>query len=394
MRLENNLYIFLFFIFFSLIFHPSLAQKSRPQLEKEKQEAVKKIQEAEKILAETEVQKQASLGQLNALNQLITTRKSLIGSIKKELRLLNGEINELDEIQRAMEKDLDNLKKEYALMLYTSSKSSVRYNKLVLLFSAGSFNQFFKRLKYLEQYGEARTTQVKQIELVKNELIAQKDQVEAKRTEKKQLLRDEIKENNNLLSLQKKQQGLLSSLNNKESELKRELAQQRKAAKRLDKLIADVVKKQMAAPAKVVASGAITSKSFEGTKSKMSWPVSGFISHKFGRQKHQTLKGIVVNNNGIDIQTKENEKVRSVFDGQVAIVSLVPGIGTAVIIKHGEYFTVYSKMKNVTVKTGQEVKAGEILGEVYKDKTGVSELEFQVWKKDKKLDPQVWLVPK
>ena len=126
----------------------------------------------------------------------------------------------------------------------------------------------------------------------------------------------------------------------------------------------------------------------------MLWPVAGFISNRFGRQEHQTLKGIVINNNGVDIQTNKDEKVHSVYTGKVLRVALVPGNGTAVIVQHGEYFTVYSKMKNVQVKSGSEIQEGDVIGEVYTDNNGVSELEFQVWKNNQKLDPQVWLSPK
>ena len=376
--------------------HPpkAIAQNGdRQKLEKEKKETLQKIAQAEKILAQTETKRKASLGQLNALSALINNRKSLIGSIKKELGMLNGELNELQSIENAMANDLETLKKEYAAMLYSASKTSNSYNKLVFLFSVQTFNDFFMRMKYLEQYGETRINQVEQIEIVKESLGAQRVMIEEKRQEKEEVLGLQVKENRNLLNLKKKQNNIIRSLGNKEKQIRKELAERRKAAKRLDKLIADIVKKEIA-KASAGVEVAASSSSFEGKKSKMLWPVPGFITNRFGRQAHQTLKGIVVNNNGVDIQTNKDEKVRSVYSGKVLRVALVPGNGTAVIVKHGEYFTVYSKMKNVQVKTGQEIKEGDIIGEVYTDNNGVSELEFQVWKNNQKLDPQTWLAPK
>lgn len=376
--------------------HPSkaIAQNGdRQKLEKEKKETLQKIAQAEKILAQTETKRKASLGQLNALSALINNRKNLIGSIKKELGMLNGELNELQSIENAMANDLETLKKEYAAMLYSASKTSNSYNKLVFLFSVQTFNDFFMRMKYLEQYGETRINQVEQIEIVKESLGAQRVMIEEKRQEKEEVLGLQVKENRNLLNLKKKQNNIIRSLGNKEKQIRKELAERRKAAKRLDKLIADIVKKEIA-KASAGVEVAASSSSFEGKKSKMLWPVPGFITNRFGRQAHQTLKGIVVNNNGVDIQTNKDEKVRSVYSGKVLRVALVPGNGTAVIVKHGEYFTVYSKMKNVQVKTGQEIKEGDIIGEVYTDNNGVSELEFQVWKNNQKLDPQTWLAPK
>lgn len=367
-------------------------EDSRQKLEKEKQETLRKIAQAEKILAQTETKRKASLGQLNALSALIKSRKSLISSMKKELGLLESELKELQSIEDAMASDLETLKKEYAAMLYSASKTSNSYNKLVFLFSVQTFNEFFMRLKYLEQYGETRINQVEQIKIVKESLGQQREQIEGKRKEKEKVLGQQLKENQNLLNLQKKQSRIIRSLGSKEKQIRKELAGRRRAAKRLDKLIADIVKKEIAR-----ASGTVevaTSSSFEGKKSKMLWPVPGFISNRFGRQAHQTLKGIVVNNNGVDIQTNKDQKVKSVYSGKVLRVALVPGNGTAVIVKHGEYFTVYSKMKNVQVKTGQEIREGDVIGEVYTDNNGVSELEFQVWKNNQKLDPQVWLAPK
>lgn len=366
---------------------------NRQKLEKEKKETLKKIAQAEKILAQTETKKKASLGQLNALSALIKSRKSLIGSIKKEVGLLNSELNELQSIENAMASDLETLKNEYAAMLYSASKTSNSYNKLVFLFSVQTFNEFFRRMKYLEQYGETRINQVEQIKIVKESLGRQRVQMEEKRKEKEDILGLQLKENQNLLNLQKKQNRIIRSLGTKEKQIKKELADRRKAAKRLDKLIADIVKKEIARASSAKVEVAASS-SFEGKKSKMLWPVPGFITNRFGRQAHQTLKGIVVNNNGVDIQTNKDEKVRSVYSGKVLRVALVPGNGTAVIVKHGEYFTVYSKMKNVLVKTGQEIREGDVIGEVYTDNNGVSELEFQVWKNNQKLDPQTWLSPK
>ena len=278
-------------------------------------------------------------------------------------------------------------------MLYSAYKTSNSYNKLVFLFSVQTFNEFFRRMKYLEQYGETRINQVEQIKIVKESLGRQRVQMEEKRKEKEDILGLQLKENQNLLNLQKKQNRIIRSLGTKEKQIKKELADRRKAAKRLDKLIADIVKKEIAR-ASLAKVEVAASSSFEGKKSKMLWPVPGFITNRFGRQAHQTLKGIVVNNNGVDIQTNKDQKVRSVYSGKVLRVALVPGNGTAVIVKHGEYFTVYSKMKNVLVKTGQEIREGDVIGEVYTDNNGVSELEFQVWKNNQKLDPQTWLSPK
>ena len=137
------------------------------------------------------------------------------------------------------------------------------------------------------------------------------------------------------------------------------------------------------------------SNSFSGNMSRLPWPVAhGNISHHFGKQPHPVLKGVYVDNLGVDIQTLKNEPIRAVFQGKVITVASVPGMNNVVMIQHGDFFTVYAKLKNVHVKTGDEVKSKDVIGEVYTDKNDVSELQFQIWQNNVKHDPEKWLSPK
>jgi septal ring factor EnvC (AmiA/AmiB activator) len=132
--------------------------------------------------------------------------------------------------------------------------------------------------------------------------------------------------------------------------------------------------------------------SFSALRGRMPFPVpSGFISDHFGVHKHPVLKGVMVNNNGIDIQTAAGSPVHTVYDGVVATVQNIPGINMVVAIQHGEYFTVYSKLANVSVSTGQKVKTGQRIGSVASDEDGTSEINFQVWKNTAHQNPEIWL---
>ncbi|RIV27332.1 peptidase M23 [Fibrisoma montanum] len=135
--------------------------------------------------------------------------------------------------------------------------------------------------------------------------------------------------------------------------------------------------------------------SFTSSRARLPWPVSrGFISDHFGRKPHPVLKGIYVENQGVDIQTNAGETVRTVYDGIVQDVTSMPGMNNVVAIQHGDYFTVYAKLRSVSVRTGQRVKAREPIGTVATDKNGVSELQFQIWKEFTKLNPESWLIPR
>lgn len=386
-----------------LLFFCSLTvhgQKSKAQLEREKKQNQKKIAEANRILKETTNQKQASLGQLTALTQQISSRAERINVITREIRSLEGEAAELSQIAAAMEHDIANLQKEYAAMVYASSKANNSNARLAYLFSSDTFNKLVMRFKYLQQYTEARKTQVKQIQTIKDVLQKQKAKLEQKKQEKDALLQAQIHENTTLLMLKTKQSEVIERLSAREKELEEEVAESNKAIARVDKLVADLVEEErrarLAENNKANNAGAVAmSSSFAGNKSRLIWPVeTGFISSKFGEQPHPVLKGIKVNNHGVGIQTSKGQEVRAVYDGEIMTVATIPGLNKLVAVQHGDYTTVYAKLSKVVVKTGQKIKAKQVLGEVYTDKEGTTELQFQIWRNQEKLDPQIWLADK
>lgn len=383
----------------------TIAQKSKTQLEKEKEENLAKIDEASKILNETKNKKKATLGELSAIQQQISASNSLIGSISEEIALLDREIQETEGIIRSLQKDLSVLKKEYAAMIYAAAKSRNYYDKLTFIFAAETFNQLLKRIKYFNQYAEARKKQLTQIESVKKYLSLQKEKINRKRNEKNGLLINKTVETQSLTQLRNQQDHVVKELTFKEKELKNELDERKKSVKKLEKLITDFInsEREKALKASAKKGGTLKttpevlelSSSFAGNASKLPWPVvHGNISHRFGKQPHAVLKGVVVDNLGVDILTLKSEPVRAVFKGTVITVASVPGMNNVVMVQHGEYFTVYAKLKTVSVTTGQQVNAKENLGEVYTDKNDVSELQFQIWKNSEKLDPEKWLYVK
>ena len=366
-----------------LLSFAATAQKTKTQLQKEKQENLKKIEETEKILAETGQQKKHSLGELMALNQRISQQERLIKSIQNEINLLNADINKNTEIINALEDDLAKLKEEYAAMLLSAQRATGKVNKLMFLFSSTSFDQLLMRLKYMEQYSVARKDQAEVITRIQKILTDQVKETQSIKEEKSFLLADQIKENNQLASLKQKQNALV-----------------KRAIAKLDKLINEIIKEELERAArearnakanKTPEAAVALSSTFEGNKAKFPWPASGFISQKFGRQNHPVLKRIILQNDGVNIQTKQNEKVKAIFDGEVRAVAFIPSIGNSVIISHGDYFTVYSGLKEVTVSKGQKVNTNQELGQVLTNADGISELRFQIRKNTEPMDPELWL---
>jgi septal ring factor EnvC (AmiA/AmiB activator) len=395
-------YLFLIFIL-SCYCLPAYGQKSKAQLQREKQQNLAKIKETEKILAETGKEKKNTLGELVALNQRIAQQESLIKSIKSEISFLDYDISENNQIIDALERDVKKLKEEYTAMILSAQKASGKVDKLTFLFSARSFDQLLMRLKYMEQYGKARQGQAESIGKVQQILREQVHITELKRGEKNKLLGDEVKENRELTTLKEKQRIVVRSLEKQEKQLRKDLEATKKAVVELDDLIAKIIKEELERAArearerdskgnKAVSDATIAlSNSFEENKNKFPWPVSGFVSQRFGRQNHPVLKGIEIQNDGVNIQTRQGEEVRSIFNGEVSRVAFTPGMGNTIIIKHGDYFTVYTGLKDITVKQGQSVTTNQGLGKVLSNGEGISELRFQIRKNFDALNPQEWL---
>ncbi len=390
------LFVFPFFVF---------AQKNKSQLQKERQQDLERIKETEKILDETSNEKKNSIGELTALNRRIEQQETLISSIKSEIALLDGGLEEDNQVIEALEKDVRELKEEYAAMVFAAQKASGKTDKLTFLFSAESFDQFVMRLKYMEQYGKARKEQTEAIARAQLLLGEQVIRTELKLNEKQLLLSDELKQSEHLTGLKQKQRKVVRNLEKEEKKLRRELEETKRAVAEIDNLVAKIVKEELERAAREARAreknkvkevesafeSAKLSSSFEENKNKFPWPVTGFMSQKFGRQMHPVLKGIEIKNDGINIQTKQNEPVRAIFNGEVRKVAFIRGIGSTVILSHGDYYTVYSGIKDVFVKKGQRVSTGEEIARVLSTADGISELRFQIRKNFEALDPQQWL---
>lgn len=405
---------FLLFILLAFVALPLAAQKgkSKSQLQKEKQQNLEKIKETERILNETSQQKKNSLGELSALNERISQQENLISSIKGEINLLDRDIDEDNDMIDALTEDVKNLKKEYASMIFAAQKANNKVDQLTFIFSSKSFDQLSMRLKYMQQYGKARKAQAEAIARTQSILETQIRQTETIKKAKGVLLDEELSENKNLAALKVKQRGIVQSLQKEERRLKSDIDDTKKAVAELDRLIDEIIREEIARAereereararsaaeknkvAKANEVNIALSGAFEENKKKFAWPATGFISQKFGKQPHPALKGIVINNNGVNIQTPQHETVKAIFTGEVRTVASMGVIGNSVIINHGNYYSVYAGLKEVFVKRGDKVTANQEIGQLMVNGEGVSELRFMIYKSSNPptaLDPQQWL---
>ncbi len=412
MKKGTLLSILLFSFFTVLLTAGAFAQtkKSREELEREKAEVQARLKEFDAILKQTAATKKNSIGQLNAINRQYQTQSKLVNTLDREVKLINQEIAETERKINQLETQLKDLKAEYARMVYNSSKLNRGLSIVAFVFSSSNFNQLYMRLKYLRQYSENRRQQAEQIQKLSAELADQRVLLDERKEEKSQVLAEEKEERAKLEAMRKDQQGMVNTLSRKERDIQRQIAAAKRQQEQLNRMIKAAIEEEIRraeAEAKkenttstkkagtsmpMTPEAAALSSSFAGNKGKLPWPVeTGFVTTGYGNYPHPTLKGIVLDSDGLEIRTQPNSNVRSVFDGTVSKISTLPGYGLTVIIKHGEYFTLYSRLKSVSVKVGQTIKAKDIVGQVASNPDGNSEVHFQVWKGLQIMDPSGWI---
>ncbi len=409
----------LFVIIFSLCISTAFAQ-TRAELERRKAQLNEDIESINSTLRKTSTNKRVTLKQLNALRAQIRLREEKIRTINSEVRLLDGQINENSNTVRSLQVQLSQLRKDYAAMIVFAQKNQSSYSKLMYVFAAADFNQAYKRLKYLQQFGEYRMKQAGYIEETKTSINQKITQLNRNKKEKDVLRTDEEREKLTLGSAKDRQSKTVSTLSKQEKELKRELSQKRRDAQRLDRAIRAAIQREIeiarrkaeeearAAAAKAKAEGkaapevvksnrsilastpeaAKLSADFVSNRGRLPWPVAnGVITEGFGTSK---VGNVTVNNEGIKIKTTPGASVRAVFEGTVSFAAELSGT-YVVLIRHGEYFTVYQNLRSVSVSKGQKVSTKQSIGTAGTDTEGDGEVEFQLRKNEYSQNPTGWI---
>jgi murein hydrolase activator len=417
------LYIIFFSGLFALLGHAQQSNSSignkRKALEQQRKELVKKIQETKKVLEETRNKKTKTLADLKLIARQIENREKVIATVANEIRIIEEQILEQQAVISALRDDVTRLKQDYGKSIAGAYKQRNVYDKVLFIFSAETFNQALKRIEYLNQLGDYRKHQAELILHTQNQIINELNELIAHKREKQNLVVLKAEEKKGLEEDKKEEGVVLIKLQDREKELRRILAQNERAARKLNEAIADLIQKEIAAarkremaarntkttpdktkPSKTTTNTEIyltpealkLSNDFESNRSSLPWPVEkGLIAEKFGTHAHATLKGVMVNNNGVDIRTQAGVPVRAVFKGTVRSIFSIPGMGKIVLINHGKYYTAYAKLANVNVAEGQTVATKENIGDALTNDEGETEVHFEIWKAQQKQNPEDWL---
>lgn len=389
-----NRFIFILFLF-TFLAGITFGQ-SINEIKKEKEESEKEISFLNKLLEETKNNKSVSIEKLNILQQKIILSKQVLSSLNKEMSYLGNLISEnegrIDELQTNKYSMLD----LYSKLIYGTWKKRNKSDKLMFIFSSSDFNQAYSRFKYFQQIQEYSKRQLKLIAQVNDSLELKNSELKKLIQQKNALSNDMNIKNSNLEVEQNNEKLYVNELQKKEKEnrkkLEAEIRNRRKLENEISKLIARQTKKSGSSTSeyKLTPEEKLLSDDFVKNKGKLPWPVTeGFISEKFG--VHAASKYVMMPNDGVNITTSKNSNVRTVFKGIVTEIFYVPGKNNAVIVRHGNYLTLYVNLLSIKVNVGDKVDTKEVIGTLGFDSEKGSVLNFQIWKDNTKQDPQFWL---
>ncbi|PWK76481.1 septal ring factor EnvC (AmiA/AmiB activator) [Mucilaginibacter oryzae] len=413
--------------------------QSSDELKRRKAQLNKELEQLNQDYQETLNNKKATLKQLSILKAKIILRQEKIENINSEIRNLDNQISESTNNVRSLQSQLDQLKKEYAAMILFAYRNQSAYNKLMFLFASKDFNQAYKRLKYLQQFGTYRERQAASIQGTQKELHIKINELDKTKDEKTSLLKDQQKEKETLGNERNNQVKVVSELSQHEGILKKQQRDLQAKIAKTNAAIKDAIRREIEeekrrleeearrkaaeeariaaakakaenrpAPAAAAAPKPVTrttssvlnatpeaaklSNDFLGNRGSLPWPVAnGVTTQGFGI--YTTPEGIRSESTGIDIRTNAGANVRSVFDGEV--IKVVDVSGTyLVMVRHGEYFTVYANLRSVNVARGQKVTTKQSLGTVATEpSTGETEAHFEIYKGTTPVNPKLWLAP-
>jgi murein hydrolase activator len=400
-----------------------LQAQNKSELQRQKDRLNEQIAETKRMISQAEKDQKNTSAQVKILNQQIAMRKDLLDRLDEEILGLDNEIALKDEEIGHLQSQTDEMKQEYAKMVYNAYKHRNSYDQMMFIFSSDNFNKALKRFKMTQRYATIRKSQGRQIETQQNSLsqsildIAQTREVKTKTLDNKE---------QELLRIQddkKEQQVRLKELKGKEESLRKQHKKQKEDRDKLSKKIQNIIAQELEAERKksgtttksastadkttkatnsqgtkaITAAPEVTlaNADFEKNKGALPWPVgAGIIVSHFGTNNHPGLDQVTVQNNGVDFSTNKGTQALAIFSGKVTSVFEIPGAGMNVIVTHGSYKTVYSGLSEVSVKQGDKVSTKQAIGVVGYDGEDYT-LHFEVWKvgasSGSALNPESWI---
>lgn len=438
-------------IIFSLYAASAMAQTSMTDVQRQKKE---KQEEIKRTSSKIDSNKKEITRQLNSLRSIeadITAQQSLIAGLRAQLDSINAQTATVNDSITAINLELAKLRRSYASAVRKMHSHSSSFDRLMFVFSSGSFHEAYRRMRYLKQFQKWRKRNADKIDEQLQLLETEKQRLEELKAQKTKNLTAQQRAKLDLEGQKSQQNNVITRLRKQDKQLRSTLAEQQRQAdaldRTLDRLIAEEQRRQAEeekrrkaeeqaraeaetqrkqedkqqkeeiaeepkpakpeektpepsdligkAPSSMPKPERTFRGSFESNKGRLLFPVTGKykIVGTFGQHRHPDLKYVKVNNNGIDIEAKPGASARAIFDGKVSAVFPQDGYHTVVMVRHGKYLSIYVNLSEIYVRKGDTLKAGQAIGKIYSDPDdgGRTILHFEVRKERDKLDPQQWV---
>jgi len=406
-----------------MIFVTHLSAQSKAQLESRREELLREIELTSQKIEKARSDKSDAAQRIQTLETQIEKRNELVNNLCESIDLLNNQAIQTNSQATILQKELDQLKYDYRQVMQTAYRRHLNYHYYLMLFSARSVNDFFNWVLYIKQFDTFVTEKVKSITGNQQALMDNIYKIESSKEQKLKLVSEQERQQNKMTSEINEKNSLVQQLSEQESTLIRKIRdkenEKEQINRKIEKIIAAEIKAAKEAELKKTKSspksdskrsGKTSEKTantspkstpkadplsvnFEGNKGKLPWPLKkALVIAGFGKKEHPTVKGIYTINKGIYIKTDQAAEVTSVFDGKVVAILSSPAYKECVLVKHGDYFTLYANLNEVNVKKNSSVSAGQVLGRVaFEDTYNSPVLYFEIWKGESPMNPELWL---
>ena len=380
------------------------ASEQQKQLEAQRLRLKKEIKQINSLLFTNTKTRKNALTEVEDLQVKLNVRTELIKITNQQANLLTRRIKLNQRSISDQQNDLEQLKAEYAKMIQKSYASKSLLNRLMFLFSSESFLQAYKRIQYLKQYARYRRKQGKAIAEKTNLLKQLNETLKEEKATKLALIEENRAVQEQLEKERKQQEALIKTLKRKERTLAAQISKKERERKVIDREINRLIREATAASNRVAGKSGkktfeltpeakLIATNFQANKGRLPWPLEkGVVIQGFGRQRHPVVKTTTIQSNGVILATEPSAQVRSVFEGEVMSVIVIKGSNPSVLIRHGNFITLYTNLAKLYVKKGEKVKAKQAIGEVFTNRqTGKTQLQFGIFNNVKALNPKDWV---
>lgn len=391
----------LIFIYLFILWLPERgsSQNSAVKIRENRENTLKEIEYANKLLLETQGKTKESLNEISLISHRLAKRKEYLIGLEVEVNVISMAILENQHSVLIIEQEISKLKNIYALMIFNLYKNKSSNYRIMYFLASENLNQLYKRIRTIRIFNNYLRNQKSKLEGLKEELFNSNRELAELHGDKDILLK---KTKNETVIIQKEvnqKNIVISQLKKKQKEIENEIKNKERTAKKLEnelKRIIDAERKRIKSSGTkeiLTPDEKIVSTDFEKNIGRLPWPTQkGIIIGQYGEHQHPDYKSVTIRNDGVYISTSIGESARSIFKGIVSKVFTIPGENYTVIIKHGQYYTLYHNLINVRVKAGQTVNVKEVIGTVFTNENAKETvLYFQIWKETERRDPELWL---